>query len=429
MVGTLSGLSLNVSRVTDEPIRPLRVALVAPSPVPFKVPLYRRIAAVDGIHLTVIYGSSMGAARPAEAGYSEPVTWGVDLLEGYEAVFLKAASRRYPRAARQTEMMDLDVVTVLTRGRFDVMWSEGYNWITNMLAIATQRVRGTGVVLRDTQNLLHPRGLTKTVVKELALRRLLSQIDAAVYIGRENRRWLEHYGMPPERLFWSPYGPDSDYFSAEAERLRPDRDTLKMRFGFSPDVGPIVVSVARLAPMKQPAMLIEAFRRVRAQRRCGLLLVGSGPSEGELHERVERAGIPDVRFAGFLDQVEVPYAYAASDIFALLSAWGETFGVAVAEAMYFGLPLLLSDKVGSAADLLGDGANGYLVARDDLDEATRRLDALVADAERRERFGLVSGQRISEWTLDHAAEGAVSAIRFAADRSRAHRRERRTRRG
>jgi glycosyltransferase involved in cell wall biosynthesis len=402
--------------------RQIRLALLAPSPIPFKVPLYRRIAATDGIDLTVLYACSMGV-RPATAGYTENVVWDTDLLEGYEAVFLSNADRTAPVGASITELVNLEIVPRLRRERFDVLWSDGYSWITNQLAIVTQRSIGRGVVMRDEQTLLHPRGLMKTLIKEVALRSLFSALDAAVYISVENRRWLEHYGIPPDRLFSCPYGPDTEFFSAEAARLRPDRATLRERFGFAPEDGPIIVTVSRLAENKQPEMLIEAFRRTRERQRCGLLIVGSGPLEEELHALVEREGIPDVRFAGFLNQSEVTSAYAAADVFALLSARGETFGVAVAESMHFGLPLVLSDKVGSAGDLLGDGGNGYLVPRDDIDAAARALETLVADAELRERFGAASAARVAARGLDAAAAGAIAAIDFAAARSRARRHE------
>jgi glycosyltransferase involved in cell wall biosynthesis len=397
------------------PSTQLKVALLAPSPIPFKVPLYRRIAAAEGIDLTVMYACSMGV-RPATAGYTEDVVWDTELLDGYAAKFLSAADRTAPVAASVTELINPDVIPWLVRGRFDVLWSDGYSWITNQMAILTQRARRMGVVMRDEQTLLHPRGLIKTVLKEVALRSLFSTLDAAVYISAENRRWLEHYGIPPEHLFWCPYGADTDHFSAEAARLRDQRDALRARFGFSPEDGPIVVSVSRLAEAKQPQMLIEAFRRVRAKHRCGLLLVGSGPLEDELRDWVAREQIPDVRLTGFLNQSEVTGAYAAGDAFALLSAWNETFGVAVAEAMHFGLPLILSDKVGSAPDLLGDGSNGFIVPRDDVDRASQAIEALVADPDMRRRFGEASVSRVNARGLNQATEGAVRAIRFAADR-------------
>ncbi len=164
-------------------------------------------------------------------------------------------------------------------------------------------------------------------------------------------------------------------------------------------------------------MLIEAFRRVRERHRCGLMLVGSGPLEAELRSLVERERIPDVRLTGFLNQSEVTSAYAAADTFALLSAWGETFGVAVAESMHFRLPLVLSDKVGSAADLLGDGGNGFIVPRDDVEAAERALEALVSDADLRARFGDASARRVAARGLDRAAAGAIAALRFAGQRT------------
>jgi glycosyltransferase involved in cell wall biosynthesis len=397
--------------------RRLRVALLAPSPIPFKVPLYRRIAAADDIDLSVMYACSMGV-RPATAGYTNNVVWDTALLDGYHADFLSAADRTAPVGDSATELMNFDVVPWLLRGKFDVLWSDGYSWITNQLAILTQRSRRLGVVLRDEQTLLHPRSLLKTVVKEVTIRPLFSALDAAVYISNENRRWLEHYGVPPDRLFWCPYGADTDFFLGEAARLRDQRQALRDRFGFSPEAGPIILSVSRLAPAKQPEMLIEAFRRVRANHRCCLLMVGSGPLEEELRTLVTREQIPDVRFAGFLNQSEVTAAYAAADVFALLSAWGETFGVAVAEAMHFGLPLVLSDKVGSAPDLLGDGGNGFVVPRDDVEAAASALQALVSDHDLRRRFGEASAVRVANRGLDQAQNGALAAIHFAAERGR-----------
>ncbi len=398
----------------------LRVGLFAGSPVPFKVPLYRRLAAADRIDLTVIYGSTLGI-RPIEpewAGYGNRVRWDTDLLAGYHSRFLRRADRNKGYGVRFTQLVHPDVVPLLVRERFDVLWLEGYSSVTQLLALGTQHLMRLGLVLREEQTLLHPRSLGRTVVKETALRTLFRWVDAAVYISRENRRWLEHYGLASERLFWSPYAPDTDFFAAEADRLRGQRRLLRAEFGFGPDTGPIIVTASRLVEAKQPEMVVEAFRRVRRELTCGLLIVGSGPLEKELKARVERERIPDVRFAGFLNQSRIPRAYAAADIFILLSKRGETFGMAIAEAMHFGLPLVLSDKVGSAPDLLGEGASGFVVYHDDVVGAARALERLVRDDELRERFGAASRGRIAERGLDESTQGALAAIRFAASRGR-----------
>ena len=77
--------------------------------------------------------------------------------------------------------------------------------------------------------------------------------------------------------------------------------------------------------------------------------------------------IPDVALAGFLNQSELPRAFACADAFVLFSRYGETWGVVVNEAMNFGLPVLVSDKVGSGTDLVQESRNGYVVPAEDVD--------------------------------------------------------------
>ena len=73
--------------------------------------------------------------------------------------------------------------------------------------------------------------------------------------------------------------------------------------------------------------------------------------------------------------------YVVADVFALLSRH-EPWGVVVNEAAACGLPLVLSDRVGAAFDLLEDGRNGFLVPADDVSAAAGAMRALAADPER-----------------------------------------------
>ncbi len=118
-------------------------------------------------------------------------------------------------------------------------------------------------------------------------------------------------------------------------------------------------------------------------------------------------------FAGFLNQSEVSRAYAAADIFALASGWDETWGLVVNEAMNFGLPVVVSDKVGCAADLVVHGENGYVFDHDRPDELARYLKLLVADAGRREHFGRRGAEIIGSWNYAKAAEGILTAVSVA----------------
>jgi len=86
--------------------------------------------------------------------------------------------------------------------------------------------------------------------------------------------------------------------------------------------------------------------------------------------------------------------------------------VAVNEAAASGLPLVLSDRVGAAADLLRDGENGFLVPAGDVTAvaaAVRRLE----DPELRARFGARSRELVSGWGYEPSVEALLEACREA----------------
>jgi glycosyltransferase involved in cell wall biosynthesis len=81
--------------------------------------------------------------------------------------------------------------------------------------------------------------------------------------------------------------------------------------------------------------------------------------------RRRAAGHPGVRFAPFQNQSLMPRTLAAADVVALPSA-SETWGLVVNEAQCLGRPVLVSDKVGCAEDLVEPGANGWVFPAGDV---------------------------------------------------------------
>lgn len=391
--------------------RPLRLAIVAASPVYYQTPLYRSIAADGRVDPTVIFCSSHGLRPGIDIGHGRGVVWDVDPLQGFRHVFLDDADRREPDG-RFFSLRNRDVLRVLRDGDFDAVWIHGYYGLTFVLAAVYQLLRRRPLLFREEGTLFLRRSLPKRAAKRL----LLTALYRGAYglaIGRESRRWFTQYGIRPERVFSVPYCVDNERLRAEADVLEPERTTLRRRYGLDERAGPVILYVGRLIPEKQPQLLLEAFRRVREHRRCSLLFVGGGPLEGELERVVREQGIADVSFAGFVNQSEIASAYVCADIFALPSAF-EPWGMVVNEAMNFALPIVVTDRVGSAADLVRDNENGYVVPAASVTELARRLADLVDSPERRREFGQASRRRIGEFTYDRAAAGAIRALEAAA---------------
>jgi glycosyltransferase involved in cell wall biosynthesis len=104
--------------------------------------------------------------------------------------------------------------------------------------------------------------------------------------------------------------------------------------------------------------------------------------------------------------------YAAADVFALLSE-REPWAVVVNEAAACGLPLVLSDRVGAAHDLLRNGVNGILVPAGDVDESARALLLLASDRDLRLAYGARSRELARDWGYGPSVAGFLAAAREA----------------
>lgn len=142
----------------------------------------------------------------------------------------------------------------------------------------------------------------------------------------------------------------------------------------------ILLFVGRLVWEKNLRLLVQAIRPLLENRSTlELVVVGTGPAEGEL-----RKMLPEAHFLGFRTGRELSEIYASSDIFVFPSDT-ETFGNVTLEALASGLPCVVADAGGSA-DLIQNGVNGFRVSAHNPDDFRNALVRLLNDSNARRRI-------------------------------------------
>jgi glycosyltransferase involved in cell wall biosynthesis len=128
---------------------------------------------------------------------------------------------------------------------------------------------------------------------------------------------------------------------------------------FAPGEVPVVLSAGRLTRQKDFPVLIRAFSRVYASRRCRLVLLGEGEERRSLEALLEDLGLRQcVSLQGF---VRNPFAYMRrAAVFALSSAW-EGLPGALIQALACGVPVVATDCENGPREILHDGRFGRLV--------------------------------------------------------------------
>ena len=389
-------------------MKPLRLATLVSHPIQYFSPLYREVAARPQVDLTVYYCSRMGLDANYDPGFGQVLRWDVPLLEGYRSRFLHNVSALIKWGSFWS-LINPSIVSELIRERYDALWVHGYYGLTNWLAIITAYIIGTPILLRGESNLQGSYQSRSHLGKWLLLRGLMRIISAGMYIGTKNREFYQYLGIHDDCLFFTPYSVDNNYFQKQARGLESRRNEFRRSFGVL-DERPLILFAGKLIPQKQPLLLLEAYRRVREQVPCAMLFVGDGELRPEMERYILSNAVPDVHISGFLNQSEIPKAYVASDVFVLFSTIGETWGLAVNEAMNFGLPVLASDFVGCVGDLVRDYENGRVVCASDIDAMKGALEMLVERSAARREYGLRSQEIVSGWGLVETADGIVDAV-------------------
>jgi glycosyltransferase involved in cell wall biosynthesis len=145
------------------------------------------------------------------------------------------------------------------------------------------------------------------------------------------------------------------------------------------------LAVARLVERNGVDDLLDAIALLE-RGRYQLEIVGTGPHEAALRERVRRLGLEaNVRFSGWLEHREVARRCREADLFTL-APWVESFGNAFVEALASGLPIVGS-TAGGIPELVEHGRNGMLVSPRRPRELAHAISYLAADPRRRAEIG------------------------------------------
>jgi glycosyltransferase involved in cell wall biosynthesis len=302
------------------------------------------------------------------------------------------------RVLRHDYPLTPGVLGALRDARPEVAVVSGWSTFAAQAALAWCRARGVPYVLLVESHDAGPRAGWRRRVKTTAVPPIVRGAASVLVVGSLARDSVVALGADPERVRVFANTIDVPAYAMRADTLAARRSDLRSGLGLARD-DVAVVSVARLAPEKG----LDALLRAAETARVRAVLVGSGPERARL-----QALSHDAVFTGELPGARVADMYAAADFFALLSAH-EPWGVVVNEAAASALPLVLSDRVGAAADLLRDGWNGMLVPFGDADAAADAFRRLAANSELRRRYGARSRELVGDWGYEPSVEALVEA--------------------
>ena len=381
-------------------------------PTQYHSPWFRALAARPEISIHVYYGFQPSAELQGK-DFGLDFEWDVPLLEGYPNSFLENVAAKPGWGFRNTDTPELG--DLIPRRDYDVWVINGWTTKSEWLAIRTCWRSHVPMMIRGDSNLMDSRPLGTRIAKRVILGRWIPRFTRYLTVGTLNEQYYEFYGADRSRFVPVRHFVDNEWFASHVAKARDNRAQIRKRWDIEPD-GLVFLFAGKLMRKKRPVDAVEALAKVNEKYGKAYLLIAG---EGELKEACASAAASlgaNVRFAGFLNQTEMPEAYAASDVLVLPSGYQETWGLVVNEAMASGLPAIVSDKVGCAPDLIVSGDTGAIFPAGDTDAFAARMTEYAANPMKAVRHGSRARQHISDYSLEAATENTVRAIIDASGR-------------
>jgi glycosyltransferase involved in cell wall biosynthesis len=387
---------------------PTRLAIVTSHPIQYNAPWFRHVASRSEFSVRVFYLWDYGIKPMFDPGFQQTIQWDIPLLAGYQYRFVPNKSPR-PGTYRFMGLWNPSLIEHVTRYKPSAILMLGYNFASCIYLVL--RVRDVPVIFRGDSH----RIVRRTGVKELIRRKLISllfrQFSAFLYVGAANYDYFRYHGVPAHKLFRAPHSVENERFYSQADEAAIQAAEWKRRIGI-PEGDLVILFAGKLEPKKRPLDLLHAFQAARLNG-VSLFFVGGGPLEQEV--KAAAAGNDKVFFASFQNQTLMPRTYAAGDLFVLPSyGTSETWGLAVNEAMCMSRPIIVSDHVGCARDLVVPEENGLIFPAGDVAALTRCLHNALSNRERLRKWGERSRDMIDQYSYRQTTEGLIEAMRRVA---------------
>lgn len=376
------------------------LAIITTHPIQYNAPWFRLLSEKKNIRIKVFYTwSQVAHEKKFDPGFDKVVEWDIPLLDGYDYTFVENISKK-PGSKTFKGIQNPTLMKEVSSWKPDAVLVFGWKFKSHLKALQYFHNKIPVIFRGDSTLLDGPKGIKKNF-RNVVLKRIYRNIDYALFAGSENKKYFEKSGLTESQLVFVPHAIDNDRFK-NARVTKNFRQDMKI-----PESDIVFLFAGKLEAKKNPDLLASVFASGNFNG-THLVLVGNGPLENDLKDKYAH---PQIHFIDFQNQQIMPSVYEMANIFILPSKGpGETWGLAVNEAMACSKPVLVSDKCGCATDLVAAGKTGYVFRSGDADDLRKKIELMISQKNELKEMGNNAFLKIQNWSFDHIVESVEDLV-------------------
>lgn len=333
----------------------MKLAIITTHPIQYYAPVFKMLTASQKLDIKVFYTRGQ-QERTLDRGFGKNISWDIPLLEGYEYTFLENTARA-PGTHHFRGIINPELISAVEQWQAEAVLVFGWSYLSHLRAMRYFKGK-IPVYFRGDSHLLDEDAGLKRKLRRIFLRWVYSYVDTAFYVGTNNKEYFLKHGLKESQLIYAPHAIDNARFSDPSGKYAAEAMQWREKLGVSSDQK-IILFCGKFENKKDPLLLLQMAHAWKDRTDVEFLFVGNGHLQARMKK--EATQLKNVSFLDFQNQSRMPVVYRLGDVFVLPSRGpGETWGLAVNEAMTCGRPVVVSDKVGCAPDLVKEGENGFV---------------------------------------------------------------------
>jgi glycosyltransferase involved in cell wall biosynthesis len=351
-----------------------KLAIISSHPIQYNAPLFALMAEDGLIELKVFYTWGEESIKPKyDPDFDRVVEWDIPLLKGYQYQFVNNVAKN-PGSHHFFGIDNPYLINDLESWGADIVWVWGWSFKSHLKVIRYFHskipvwFRGDSTLIDEDDS-----PIWKQLMRKIFLSWLYKKVDLVFYVGDNNKKYFLQHGLIPSQLTHAPHAIDNARFSYWNDELESDLVDWKESLGIAEN-DLVVLFVGKLEPKKNPSFILDLAARLPSQK-FKFLIIGDGVLGDELKQTAKDDN--RILFLPFQNQTKMPSVYRLGDVLVLPSLGpGETWGLAMNEAMACGIPIFGSTKCGGSIDLIDDSC-GLIFDPCDLNAVVNQLNTLA----------------------------------------------------
>jgi glycosyltransferase involved in cell wall biosynthesis len=327
-----------------------KLAIVSSHPIQYNDPLFRLLTRRGKVMIKVFYTWSQSEkGKLFDPGFNKEIEWDIPLLEGYSYEFVHNTAK-VPGSHHFRGIINPDLQQCIRNWKADAVLVYGWSFQSHLKCLLYFHhkipvfFRGDSTLLDVSQS-----ASLKKWVKYIFLKWVYQHVDVALYVGSANKAYFKQYGIREAQLIRAPHAIDNQRFSNPHAEYETAAANWKKALGIE-ESDTVFLFAGKLEKKKNVALLLDAFLQASHPTQW-LIIVGNGVLEQELKQRAHNN--KRVIFMEFQNQLLMPVVYRLGNVVVLPSAGpGETWGLALNEAMACARPIIASTRCGACLDLV-----------------------------------------------------------------------------